>query len=337
MPTREQGLIDWLSSQLEISAENLKLSKLADDASFRKYYRFTHLGNSLVVMDADPKKEDSAKFIKIAKIFSKLGLNVPEIYAYNLELGYLVLMDLGDDLYLNKLSVDTVDKLYSDAMHTLQKLYTFNNHADIDFYNIEKVLSELKLFTDWFIDKYLKLELTAKEKNIIDETFNLLLMRFSEQPQVLVHRDFHSRNLLLTKEHNPGVIDFQDAVMGPITYDLVSLLKDCYIDWPRHKVESWVISFKNDLEKNNIIDAVSEEQFLYWFDMTGLQRHLKCLGIFARLEIRDGREGYTQYYPRMLVYIDEVLNMYPELNSFREFMHERIIAPMQENIRQNIG
>jgi len=320
---RLQQLHSWLNDCLNVS--DYQLQPASGDASFRRYFRLNHNGYSYIVMDAPPDKEDSQPFVEISKVLINIGLNAPEVLEQDLDQGFLLLTDLGQQQYLDVLNSENVDRLYGDAMAALLRL-----QASPDFqykfplYNAELLLAEMKLFRDWLIEKHLGIELTSEEQDMLGAAFKLLCDSALAQPQVPVHRDYHSRNLMFNEVHNPGILDFQDAVLGPVTYDLVSLLRDCYIEWPRVQVESWVMEYHELAIQSGILSENNEAQFLRWFDLMGVQRHLKAAGIFARLNSRDNKPGYLADIPRTLAYIIEVSGRYPELKELHDFLAEKV-------------
>lgn len=320
MEQRLEQLQHWLK-QSEISYQDIQPASA--DASFRRYFRITHAENSYIVMDAPPEKEDCKPFIKVAKILLGFGLNVPQILKQDLAQGFLLLSDLGDSVFLSELNNNTVDAMYISAMNSLL-LIQKNKIPDLPCYDETLLRSELALFSDWYLEEQLKITLSEPQKEILENTFELLVKNALAQPQVCVHRDYHSRNLMVNEKQpdRPGVIDFQDAVIGAVTYDLVSLLKDCYIDWPRDKIEEWVKYFHAQAESLGIITNVSEKQFLRWFDLMGLQRHLKVAGIFSRLKHRDGKTGYLKDIPRTMNYVFDVLERYPELKPLQALLSD---------------
>lgn len=293
------------------------------DASFRRYFRINDQGYTFIVMDAPPEKEDCRPFIHIANLLLQRGLNVPKILQQDLEQGFILLSDLGSAVYLSELNNDTVDDMYRVAMDALLQLQQYEN-PDLPAYDENLLRTEMNLFPDWYLAKHLNLSLDAEQQAILEQSFDLLIENALVQPQVCVHRDYHSRNLMINKDNprQPGVIDFQDAVIGAVTYDLVSLLKDCYIQWPREKVESWVHYFYSQALSRGIISDVSFETFLRWFDLMGLQRHIKVAGIFSRLYHRDGKSGYLNDIPLTMEYIFEVLNLYPEFKPLQTLLND---------------
>lgn len=316
---REQKIIQWLENDLGYKRYTLKPASA--DASFRRYFRLYDKINtdSKIVMDAPPDKEDSHPFIKIAQSFYALGLNVPKVYAQNFESGFFLLSDLGSIDYLQALDKDNATRLYQDAIQALITLQC-NNTLSLPLYDTALLQQEMNLFVDWYLVKHRQIQLTTAEQQMLNDSFALLTASALSQPQVCVHRDYHSRNLMLTADNNPGVLDFQDAVIGPISYDLVSLLRDCYVAWPEEQVSAWCRYYYQLTIKKALLKEVSYSQFERWFDLMGLQRHLKATGIFARLNYRDGKSGYLKDIPRTLAYVAAVSGKYPELKAFNQFV-----------------
>lgn len=276
-------------------------------------------------MDAPPDKEDTTPFIRIAQAFESIGLNVPHIHARNLDQGYLLLGDLGSTLYLDQLDASNVDRLYGDALGALATIQACGPRENLPDYDRALLMREMELFREWLLGRQLGLELSPADHAMLDRTFAWLADSALAQPRVCVHRDYHSRNLMFTATHNPGILDFQDAVLGPVTYDLVSLLRDCYISWPTWRVEAWVMGYFELAMQSGVLRKEHEDQFLRWFDLMGVQRHLKASGIFARLNQRDGKPGYLQDIPRTLHYILDLTHTYPELVSLGEMIQNRIL------------
>lgn len=300
------------------------LKKLAGDASFRRYFRLQKNQDSFIVMDAPPDKENCRPFVAIAKTFIKQGIRVPEIIAENLELGFLLLSDLGDDLYANLLTAESADELYQNAMQVLPRIQACHEIASwpLPAFGEELLLREWRLFYDWAVLKHWEKQPDSHDTQLLNYTFNFLCQEFSLQPKVCVHRDYHSRNLLGLPDKQVGVLDFQDAVMGPVTYDALSLLRDCYVSWPRAQVEKWVTVNYLLTKENALLKNVSNEQYQRWFDLLGIQRHLKCLGIFARLKHLYNKPSYEKDIAPTLNYIVQVSADYPELKKFHHFMSQ---------------
>jgi aminoglycoside/choline kinase family phosphotransferase len=314
MPHREQALRHWLQQDLQLPLQDLQPA--SSDASFRRYFRvFLPDGLTRIAMDAPPPQEDTGPFVRIAAQLRGLGLNAPVVHAAEPEQGFLLLDDLGQQAYLGCLDSGSVNHLYSDAMRALLQLQRCQDDGTLPRYDAALLRSEIQLFVDWFLHRHLGLDLDAEIA--LGSVFGHLIDSALAQPQVCVHRDYHSRNLMKLQQDNPGVIDFQDAVWGPVTYDLVSLLRDCYIDWPRAQVEDWARDYHQQAMDAGLLQghalASDFSQFLRWFDWMGVQRHLKAIGIFARLHHRDGKSGYLGDIPRTLGYVREVSHRYPEL------------------------
>ena len=315
MPERLQQLQHWLTSACEIN--DFKIEPASGDASFRRYFRVTTPeGRSLIAMDAPPEKESCREFVDIARRFAGLGLNVPGILQEDHENGFLLLDDLGNRLYLSELDESNVERYYGDALSALMVLQATCDTANLPAYDEQLLINEMELFREWLVTQHYRQTLTDDQNIMLDNVFSLLAANALEQPQVCVHRDYHSRNLMISEQADrptPGIIDFQDAVIGPITYDLVSLIKDCYIQWPRHRVVDWAKGYAQLCIQSGLLRPEQEDNFLRWFDLMGVQRHLKAAGIFARLSIRDGKYGYLADIPRTLSYITELKDEYPEL------------------------
>jgi aminoglycoside/choline kinase family phosphotransferase len=320
MTDRLDLLRQWTHSQLDWPVTDL--APASSDASFRRYFRVSHGDNSYILMDAPTEQEDCRPFINVSQLFLQLGLHVPEVLASDLQQGFLLLSDLGSRCYLEELDDTSVDRLYGDAMGALLALQScVTPDCGLPDYDRDLLLAEMGLFRDWLLGKHLGIELDDVQSATLEDCFNRLADSALEQPQVCVHRDYHSRNLMICDNHNPGILDFQDAVIGPVTYDLVSLLRDCYISWPRDRVEGWVAGYYELALQSGIFrkEQGNEADFLRWFDWMGVQRHLKAAGIFARLNHRDGKPGYLADIPRTLAYVTEVCARYPELGSVGEF------------------
>jgi len=264
-------------------------------------------------MDAPPDREDCRPYVRIARAFRAIGLNVPEIIAEELACGFLLITDLGDRLYLDALNERTVDGLYRDAMRALLVLQRGADTGWLLPYDEKLLHQEMGLFREWYLGRHLGIGISSREHALLDRAFRLLAVTALEQPRVAVHRDYHSRNLLVTETNSPGILDFQDAVVGPVAYDLVSLLRDCYIAWPRERVESWVREYYALAQSAGVPVGDDATRFLRWFDLTGVQRHLKAIGIFARLNHRDGKPNYLRDIPRVLAYVIDVAARYPQL------------------------
>lgn len=314
-------LKNWLTTVCLL--EDFELRPLANDASFRCYFRVCTNRQRYVVMLAPPAKEDITTFIAIAKDFFRKGIHVPEILQYNLDQGFILLSDLGDALYLKLLNTENANDLYTRALAVIPKIQAckpkLSNGESLSSFDEKLIRFELSLFVDWFLIRHLKLNLTPQLKMALEKIFQSLINSALEQPQVCVHRDYHSCNLLLMEKKEVGVLDFQDAVYGPITYDAVSLLRDAYIAWPESEVEKWALNFYHMLMTK---DQLSKEKFLRWFDLMGIQRHLKVLGIFARLCYRDNKPRYLENTNRLLRYLKTAYEKYPEFTGLKQLLQE---------------
>jgi N-acetylmuramate 1-kinase len=308
---RKQQLETWL--QQTLAAQPFHLTTASADASFRRYFR-VHLGDkTLIAMDAPPPQEDCAPFVKVAQLLLDAGLNAPEVIAQDLENGFLLLSDLGDDTYLSALNNDSAPRLYQAATDALIKLQLASKPDALPPYDEALLTREMNLFPDWYIAKHLSIALEANQDAALRASFDLLIKNILAQTQVYVHRDYHSRNLMITKENNPGVLDFQDAVFGAITYDLVSLLKDAYIQWDEEQIIDWLVRYWEKARKAGLAVPQDFSEFYRDFEWMGAQRHIKVLGIFARLSIRDGKDGYLKDMPLVLHYLRKVCERYVEL------------------------
>jgi len=332
--TRLTQLIQWLNDIAGLS--EFSIEPASADASFRRYFRVVTTEASYIAMDAPPERENSQPFVEISSVFTKAGLCVPEVLQQDLQQGFLLLTDLGKVDYLSALNKDNVDRLYGDALSALVVIQTCTDkHYHFPSYSESLLNSEIQLFREWLLEKHLGLVLMPEDNDGVDRVAHLLIENAIQQPQVTVHRDYHSRNLMMFSAHNPGILDFQDAVRGPVTYDLVSLLRDCYIQWPREQIESWVKGYHDLAVQSGILRDENEGQFLRWFDLMGVQRHLKAAGIFARLNHRDGKPGYLKDIPRTLGYIEDVCLRYPELAPLQMLFKEKVMPVMKESMHGN--
>jgi len=313
--SRRDELLAWLEGMPEFAGGELAIASA--DASFRRYFRWTLKGRTYVVMDAPPDKEPCEPFVKIAEVLLKARVRVPEILAQDLDRGFLVLSDFGDLHYQEAIEGKGRDNFYELALGEILKLQTGlrEEAKTLPDYDEEWVRMELEIFREWCLPEL------PQEK--YEKVTTLLVETFLEQPRIFVHRDFHCRNLLVLSDGNPGVIDFQGALHGPLTYDPVSLLRDCYVDNDEDWIASKALGHKSRLVESGILPSkLSDEAFLRWFDFTGLQRHLKCIGIFHRLKLRDGKGSYLADVPRVLGYSKTVLSRWPELEPLRSIVDQ---------------
>ncbi len=320
--TRIEILENWLKKQFSLSS--IEIVPIKNDASFRQYYRCTINGSSYVVMDAPPDKENIFQFLKITNIFGQTNILVPKVFAHDLEQGFMVLSDFGDTWLLTILKNSTQDEIsawYQRAMDSLSEIQKIPTQGlDIPLFNANHIRLELSYFSEWFLSKLLKLSLSQVQLQIINQTESFLIQSAVQEPQVVIHRDYHSRNLMVLPDETLGIIDYQDAMIGPLSYDVASLLKDCYIVWPKVQIESWLHYFydKIDLE-------YSFAEFKKSFELMGLQRHLKVLGVFSRLNLRDNKPHYLNDIPRIIQYVVSVTSLYPELSKLHALFTQEII------------
>ncbi len=317
----------WLSRDLGLRAQ--RIERASSDASFRRYFRVLRDDGTLIVMDAPPETEDVRPYLRVTALLEPLGVHVPHVYESDVARGFVLLEDLGSTHYLAMLgAAGDAQRLYGDALQALAEIQLRGAAAAAELapYDRAPLERELALMPEWFLGRHLALELTGGEREMIAAAFEFLIGEGVSQPQVFVHRDYHSRNLMVLADRNPGVLDFQDALRGPIGYDLASLLKDCYISWPRERVLEWLSGYRSLLKSRGGHVGAGPAQFLRWFDLIGAQRHIKVLGIFARLWYRDGKPGYLRDLPLTLDYVRETCRLYPELAALSEFM-ERRVAP----------
>jgi len=323
--SRLADLTQWVVDDLGFAGSLIAPASV--DASFRRYFRVTRDADSYIVMDAPPAKEDVGPFVKVARLLAGIDLNVPLILARDLDRGFLLLSDLGSRQYLDELAVPgAADRLYADALRSLLKMQTADAGLSraLPRYDRTLLVNEMQLMPEWFLSRHLGLTVELEERAMLDRLFESLVRSAAAQPAAFVHRDYHSRNLLLRAQDNPGILDFQDAVYGPITYDLASLLKDCYIAWPAPRVRAWALNYREQLLAAGVALPQSAAEFMRWFDLMGLQRHIKVLGIFSRLYYRDGKPQYLNDLPRVLQYAKDAAAAYHETKEFADFIATRI-------------
>jgi len=317
---RQQQLETWLSTALQ-SAE-FTLTTASADASFRRYFRVHVADKTLIAMDAPPTHESCAPFVQVAQLLAEAGLNAPKVLAQDLAQGFLLLRDLGDDTYLSKLNTETAPELYKNATDALIKMQGISVTGILPNYDAAMLSREMQLFPDWYVAQHLKASLTPEQQVVLNNTFKLLNENILAQGQVFVHRDYHSRNLMLTTENNPGILDFQDAVYGAISYDLVSLLKDAYIGWDEEQVIDWAVRYWQPAKKAGLPIPDDFSEFYRDFEWMGAQRHIKVLGIFARLSHRDGKHSYLNDMPIVMAYLRKVCERYVELRPMLRLLNQ---------------
>jgi aminoglycoside/choline kinase family phosphotransferase len=324
-PTRADALRRF--AEIALAATGLSIEPASADASFRSYWRVTTADGAFVVMDAPPDKENLAPWLDIGARLHRAGLHTPDVHAVDHEQGFVLMEDLGARLYLGELSDTTVDALYADALDALHRMQTVVDPAGLPLFDESFVTTELEIMPEWFLRRHLGYEIGCDEWDVIELAFRALIAAVRSQPQTFMHRDYHSRNLLVVDgAQRPGVIDFQGAMIGPIAYDLASLLRDCYIAWDAERVGGWVAAYGEQLRHAHLIDShVDAARFLRWFDLAGLQRHIKVLGLFCRLNYRDGKAHYLADLPLVWHYVIAVAERYAG------------IAPLAELLKRALG
>lgn len=328
-------LKQWLAPELAgIYARNQwgpvpesTLTAASSDASFRRYFRWQSQTRTFIVMDAPPPQENCRPFVDIAKRLTEAGLNVPQILAQDLERGFLLLMDLGTQTYLDVIGEHNAQQLFDDAIDALLDLQTKTDSQGLPNYDQALLARDLGLFTEWYVGKHLGLSLTAEQQALWQQSCQLLIDSALAQAKVVVHRDYMPRNLMISTP-NPGVLDFQDAVIGPITYDVTCLFKDAFLSWPLAQVDAWLGVYWRKAKARNLNVAEDFAQFLRASDLMGVQRHLKVIGIFARICHRDGKPKYLRDTPRFFAYIQQVLERRPELAPLRQLLAQ-LKEPLQ--------
>lgn len=326
MQTRENALHQWLKTIYPTS--DYTLIPLAGDASFRRYYRLVREGMSQIVMDTPPEKIKLASFVHVGSLLAEQGIKTPHIHELDEPLGFALLEDFGDMLFSKALRQQNPQALYPSAIHILMQMQQkpVKLALKLQVFDQSLMLQELSLFPEWFLQRYLGLQLKSEESQLIQTTFEMLTAQIASQPQVLVHRDYHSRNIMLLK-HAPsapsqlGIIDFQDAMLGPITYDLVSLLKDCYIQLSQAQIQQFLQYFH---DQSPLMQNYSLAEFKRDFDWCGLQRHLRILGTFSRLHLRDAKSSYLNDLPRTYHYVMNCIDNHPEFQAFGHWLKQRV-------------
>jgi len=309
--TRLEQLRGWLAARF--GADAVSLQPASADASFRRYFRVAAGGRTWIAMDAPPQREDCRPYVRVAELLRAAGVHAPQIVAQDLERGFLLLTDLGDTTYLAALTPDNADRLFGDAIEALIKWQLASREGMLPPYDEALLRRECDLFPEWYVGRHLALSLTRSQQQALSETIGLVIARALAQPAVYVHRDYMPRNLMVT-EPNPGVIDFQDAVHGPITYDVASLTRDAFVSWEEERVSDWSARYWEKAKRRGLPVHQDFSEFYRDFEWMGLQRHLKVLGIFARIHYRDGKGGYLEDTPRFMRYARSVSERYRELS-----------------------
>ncbi|MDH4312335.1 MAG: phosphotransferase [Gammaproteobacteria bacterium] len=336
---RLELLRQWL--ERDLGFRRYGIAPASADASFRRYFRVTRAGHtSLIVMDAPPGKEDVGPYLRVAAMLQDIGVHAPRILERSERDGFLLLTDLGTTMYLTELTKPGgADALYADALAALVRIQSRGAQAAAELppYDEKLLRFEMSLFPDWLLQRHLSMELSTREAQVLQAGMDALVANALGQPQVFVHRDYHSRNLMVCPAANPGIIDFQDAVRGGLTYDLVSLLRDSYISWPQERVVAWALDFRRLAVAAGLPAGRDDAQFLRWFDLMGVQRHLKVGGIFARLFHRDGKPGYLADIPRTLQYAVNSCARHADFGELGDLIGTRVlpavIARLEGNVR----
>ncbi|MET0330365.1 MAG: phosphotransferase [Dyella sp.] len=342
MHDRAAARLAWTRSTL--GDASLSLAPASADASFRSYWRTAHAGRSWIVMDSPPAQEDPRPWLDIGQRLRDAGLHVPAVQTCDLDQGFLLIEDLGDRLYLAELDEHSVDALYGDALDALVRMQAKVEVSGMSGYDDAFLSRELEIMPEWFLGRHLGQPPSGADWHVLKTAFAVLLESALEQPRCFVHRDFHSRNLLRVSHaepaptgllRSPGIIDFQGALIGPITYDLASLLRDCYIAWDEQRVQGWVESYRQRLLAAHLIgEDIDADRFMRWFDLIGLQRHLKVLGLFCRLNYRDGKPGYLGDLPRVYEYVIRVARRHHELAALADLLERRVAG---RDLRQAVA
>ena len=317
---RQEQLQAWLN--LVLAGSSFSLAPASADASFRRYFRVTLPDRTLIAMDAPPQHENCAPFLHVAEVFGAAGVNVPQVLAQDLAQGFLLLSDLGNTTYLAALNDNAAGDLYRDATDALIRIQLASQKGVFPDYDEALLTREMRLLPDWYVEKHLNAKLDDQQQALMQQTFDTLNRNILAQGQVYVHRDYHSRNLMVCAGANPGILDFQDAVYGAITYDLASLFKDAYIRWEEDQVLDWVVRYWQRAKKAGLPVPADIADFYRDFEWMGVQRHIKVLGIFARLYHRDGKDGYLKDMPLVMDYLRRACDRYIELRPFLRLLNQ---------------
>ncbi|MBD1390631.1 phosphotransferase [Neiella sp. HB171785] len=322
---RQQALAIWLQKALNNPQLNIEL--VSGDASFRRYFRVTGGDRSMIAVDAPAPHEDCGLFLRVADSFRQQQIRVPAVIAADAQQGFMCLEDFGDQLLLATLDENNKTQWYQRALEPLLHVAKVQQTTSgpLPPFDAAHIARENALFTDWLLGTHLQLQLSAAEHTMISRAFDALVANALAQPQVGVHRDYHSRNIMVLADDEIGVIDFQDAVLGPITYDVVSLLRDCYVEWPDEWVYSRLQEWSAKALAQGLLTETDPQLMIRWFDLMGIQRHVKASGIFCRLCHRDGKAGYLLDVPRTLGYMIRIAKKYPETHDFGDFVEQRVL------------
>ena len=326
--TRASELSDWLAEFFPM--QQGEFTTVSGDASFRRYFRWSGIPlqpgypGTIIGVDAPPQHENCLPFVRVATGLLNAGLCVPQVFKVDYTKGFMAISDLGDQMLLDSLGAENVDEYYTQAFTQLEKIQSIQSFDDYPLppYSAELLLTEMQLFTHWLLPQHLGLKLTSRQRTKIADLFHRLITSAQHQPQVTVHLDYHSRNLMVLENKTLGIIDFQDAVRGAITYDLISLVKDCYIKWPQHQVDGWILAFKNEQPG---LQNVSGDEFIFWADTMSMQRHLKVAGIFSRLYYRDSKADYLADIPLTLEYLIESTQRHADFKWLGQWINDELL------------
>jgi aminoglycoside/choline kinase family phosphotransferase len=326
---RSNALAEWLKSCSGLTLTSMQA--MPGDASLRRYFRIITTNGSFVAMDAPPPRENCRPFVAIAKALRAIKLNAPEIIAADLEQGFLLLTDFGDLTYLKASKEANAQQIYQNALDALLVLQTCNQVEDhtVPIFTAEFMQQEWAWHKEWFLDKWLGLTLSLQQEQGLDQCMTTVIQAIAAQPQVFMHRDYHSANLMVLPDNGVGILDFQDAFIGPFTYDLVSILRDCYVSLPEKQVSAWALAYWQNWQQVNKVRAISDDIFIRWFDWMGIERHIKALFTFARKNVRDHQATYLQHVPRTLAHIINASGKYKELAPLHDY-YQRIVLPQVE-------
>lgn len=330
MNHRLNALKHW--TQHTLNQTECVIEPLITEASKRQFYRVRIADQTWVAMDSPPKEEPLEPFLAVAKVMHQGGLHAPEILATEFEQGFVLMSDLGDTMYSQMLNDASMSRLYQEAIDALIQLHQLpppKEQYRLPKFDADFIKQELGYFHQWFLTVHLGLSLNQETERMLASTYETMIAVAKEQPQVFVHRDFHSRNLIIHTP-TPGIVDVQDAVVGPLVYDLVSLLKDCYIKWPTERITPLVHYFQMQAENSQLLRPMPLKDFLTWFDWIGMQRHLKVLGIFSRLHHRDKKSHYLNHLPRIVEYVIEASARYPASHHLHQFFVSVVQPALQK-------
>ena len=336
MSDRLERARQWVQHTLGVQSPNLQPA--SSDASFRRYFRISANNTSMIVMDAPPERENCRPYLAVSTLLEQAGVHVPTVHAHDLDAGLLLLEDLGQHAYLDVLSQDNAAVLYADALEALLAMQQRVPVSAVPVYDQDLVMRELRLFDEWFLSKHLGIDRHGNTAKVLQQSYRVLAERFEEQARVFVHRDYHSRNLMKTRDRNPGVLDFQDAVGGPAVYDVISLFRDVYIEWPEAAVRDWLLGYHREATVRGLPIAAEAGEFLRDADFVAAQRHLKIAGIFCRLYYRDGKSDYLQDIPLTLRYLVAECRRQPELAALATLLQDLdVMAVTQRSNRRALA